>query len=64
MAMGRPRAFEMTEALDRAMGGLLAQRLRGRVSRRPDQAMGINSPSLYGGVRQQRGAIPRGARSL
>ena len=47
MPIGRPRAFDVDKALDRATEGILAKRLRGHDASGPDRAMGINRPSLY-----------------
>jgi AcrR family transcriptional regulator len=47
MAMGRPRCFDIGEALDRAMEVFWAKGYDGTSISELTRAMGINSPSLY-----------------
>ena len=47
MAVGRPRAFDMNEALDRAMEVFWRKGYEGASLVDLTTSMGINSPSLY-----------------
>ncbi len=47
MGMGRPRCFDITEAVDRAMEVFWAKGYDGASIAELTRAMGINSPSLY-----------------
>ena len=47
MALGRPRAFDIDKALDRALKVFWKRATRGHLWRSLTRAMGINRPSLY-----------------
>ena len=47
MVMGRPRAFDVNEALDRAMKVFWSKGYEGASLAELTRAMKINSPSLY-----------------
>lgn len=57
MAMGRPRAFNKDEALDRAMNVFWRQGYEGASLAELTKAMGINSPSLYAAFGNKEGLL-------
>ena len=57
MAMGRPRAFNKDEALDRAMNVFWRQGYEGASLAELTKAMGINAPSLYAAFGNKEGLL-------
>lgn len=57
MAMGRPRAFNKDEALDRAMNVFWRQGYEGASLAELTKAMGINPPSLYAAFGNKEGLL-------
>ena len=57
MAMGRPRAFDKDEALDRAMTVFWTKGYEGASLSELTKAMGINAPSLYAAFGNKEGLL-------
>ena len=64
MAIGRPRAFDMDQALDQALHVFWEKGYEGTSIADLTEAMGINPPSLYAAFGNKESIVQEGARSL